>query len=81
MNLDLALNLVRKCRVKVWPLEEPDVRIGRRYHEQYPELQARDLCLLASCRRRGVENLLTFDVALREAADRELQSPPVGNWG
>ena len=34
----------------------------------YPRLQARDLCHLASCRRRGVRELKTFDRALDAAA-------------
>ena len=50
--------------VEVWPLEEADVALARQLHEQYPSLQARDLCHLASCRRRGVREIKTFDQAL-----------------
>ena len=41
--------------------EEADVALARRLHEQYPALQARDLCHLAGCRRRGVKQIKTFD--------------------
>ena len=47
--------------VEVWPLEEADVTLARQLHEQFPALQARDLCHLASCRRRGVRQIKTFD--------------------
>ena len=49
--------------VEVWPLAEADVALARRLHEQYPTLQARDLCHLASCRRRSVQEIKTFDQA------------------
>ena len=49
---------------KRYALEEADVALARRLHEQYPALQARDLCHLASCRRRGVKEIKTFDQTL-----------------
>ena len=64
-TLDAALSLVVRSRVEVWPLEQEDVDLGRLLHGQYPMLQARDLCHLASCRRRGVTNIKTFDRAFR----------------
>ena len=64
-TLDAAMSLVARSRVEVWPLEEEDVVLARQLHEQYPTLGARDLCHLASCRRRGVNKLKTFDQALR----------------
>ena len=63
-TFDAALGLIARAAVEVWPLEEADVTLARRLHEQYPTLQARDLCHLASCRRRGVRKIKTFDHAL-----------------
>ncbi len=58
---DAALALIASAGIEVWPLEEADVSLARRLHEEYPTLQARDLCRLASCRRRGVRDIKTFD--------------------
>ena len=63
-TLDAALSLVERAGVQVWPLEEADVTLARQLHEQYPDLTARDLCHLASSRRRGVGEIMTFDRAL-----------------
>ena len=60
-TLDAALELIAGAAVEVWPLEEEDVALARRLHDQHPTLQARDLCHLASCRRRGVREIKTFD--------------------
>lgn len=60
-TLAAALSLIAKSRVDVWPLEQEDVTLARQLHEQHPALAARDLCHLASCRRRGVRNVRTFD--------------------
>ena len=62
-TLDATLGLIASAAVEVWPLEEADVALARRLHERYPALQARDLCHLASCRRRGVREIKTFDQA------------------
>lgn len=64
-TLDSALALIVRSRVEVWPLEEADVTLARQLSEQYPTLGARDLCHLASCRRRSVSEVKTFDHALR----------------
>lgn len=66
-TLDAAMSLVLGFRVEVWPLEEEDVTLARQLHEQYPTLGPRDLCHLASRRRRGVSQVKTFDQALRAA--------------
>ena len=58
---DATLGLIASAGVEVWPLEEADVALARHLHEQYPVLQARDLCHLSSCRRRGVREIKTFD--------------------
>lgn len=61
---DSAMSLASSAGVEVWPLEEADVALAWRLREQHPTLQARDLCHLASCRRRGVREIKTFDQAL-----------------
>jgi hypothetical protein len=63
-TLDRALALAARARVGIWPLEPEDVTLARQLHEQHPALGARDLCHLASCRRRGVREVRTFDRAL-----------------
>ena len=63
-TFDAALELMASAAVEVWPLEEDDVVLARQLYEQHPTLQARDLCHLASCRRRGVREIKTFDQAL-----------------
>ena len=63
-SLDAALSLIDGYEMEVWPLEREDVIAARRLHLQYPQLSARDLCHLASCRRRNVREIMTFDRAL-----------------
>ena len=63
-TFDSAVTLASSAGVEVWPLEEADVALARRLREQHPTLQARDLCHLASCRRRNVREIKTFDRAL-----------------
>ena len=58
---DDALALIGRAEVEVWPLEEADVILARQLHSAHPTLGARDLCHLASCRRRGVNQIMTFD--------------------
>ena len=65
---DLAISLASSAGVEVWPLEEEDVTLARQLHEQHPTLQTRDLCHLASCRRRGVREIMTFDQGLHSIA-------------
>ena len=69
-TLDAALELIANASVDVWPLEEADVMLARQLHDRYPTLQARDLCHLASCQRRDVREIMTFDRALAAAAQR-----------
>ncbi len=69
-TLDSALELVAGANVEVWPLEEADVMLALQLYAQHPTLGARDLCHLASCRRRGVREIMTFDRALAAAAAR-----------
>ena len=73
-TLDAAMSLVAGADVEVWPLEEADVTLARQLYDQYPALEARDLCHLASCRRRGVSEIMTFDQALGGAVPRSTGS-------
>ena len=66
-TLDSALELVANAGLQIWPLEEADVTLARQLHDRHPTLTARDLCRLASCRRRGVNDIMTFDQALASA--------------
>ena len=66
-TLDAAFLLVDRFRVDVWPMENEDVALARQLCEQHQFLGARDLCHLASCRRRGVSDIMTFDQAFRGA--------------
>ena len=66
-TLDAALTLVDSLATEVWPLEPEDVLLARRLHQRFPALGARDLCHLASCRRRNVSDIKTFDRAFEEA--------------
>ncbi|MCE2404619.1 MAG: type II toxin-antitoxin system VapC family toxin [Dehalococcoidia bacterium] len=63
-TFDATLDLIASAAVEVWPLEEADVALARQLREQHPTLQARDLCHLASCRRRGIRDIKTFDQPL-----------------
>ena len=66
-RFDAAMEVVANARVAVWPLEGVDVTLARELYEFHPTLAARDLCILASCRRRGVTEIMTFDQALAAA--------------
>ena len=63
-TLDAALTLVEGCVVDVWPVEAEDVRLARALATEHPALAARDLIHVASCRRRGVGEAMTFDRGL-----------------
>ena len=66
-RLGAAMSLVDGSGIEIWPLEADDVTLAWQLHEEYPYLSARDLCHLASCRRRGVRDVMTFDQSLRGA--------------
>ncbi len=63
-----AAALIERTGVEVWPLEAADVLLAHQLRDRHPDLSARDLCHLASCRRRGVREIMTFDRALAAAA-------------
>ena len=67
-TLEAALALVSRSTTDVWPLESGDVMLALQLRERHPTLQARDLCHLASCRRRGVRAIKTFDRTLHAVA-------------
>ena len=64
----VAMDLVDRSTAEVWPLEREDIELARQLYAQYPELSARDLCHLASCRRRGISRVKTFDQAFLAVA-------------
>ena len=66
-TLDAALALVDGTVREVWPVEADDVRLARRLADDHRELRARDLLHLATCRRRGVREVRTFDRDLAAA--------------
>ena len=74
-TLDAAMTLVARADVEVWSLEEADVRLARQLHASHPALGARDLCHLASCRRRGVTQFMTFDRNLGAATGTPAARP------
>ena len=67
--LAAALRIVDRTRMEVWPLERDDVILGIDLATRHPALGARNLCHLASCQRRGVTRVQTFDRALRATSE------------
>ena len=65
--LNEAMALIDGQAIEVWPLEKDDVVLAWQLRDEHPNLSARDLCHLASCRRRGVREVMTFDQSLRGA--------------
>lgn len=66
-TLDRALALVRRTVPTVWSIEPEDVHLARTLLDQHPGLSARDVVHLASCIRRGVTEIRTFDRGLAAA--------------
>ena len=66
-TLQAALELAGSLFQTAWPLEYDDVLHAHRLIGSHPELGARDLVHLASCQRRGVSSIKTFDRALEAA--------------
>ncbi|MYC34454.1 MAG: type II toxin-antitoxin system VapC family toxin [Chloroflexi bacterium] len=66
-TFDRAMTIIRRYGVTVLPLEAADVLLARQLYERYPHLSARDLCHLATCQRRGITELMTFDGNLAAA--------------
>jgi hypothetical protein len=66
-DFDAALVLVGARVSEVWPVEPEDVILARDLVPSHPALSARDLLHRASCLRRNVEKIETFDRALAAA--------------
>ena len=66
-TLDSALALARGRMAQIWSLDLDDVLLARSLVGRYPALGARDLIHLASCTRREVQSIKTFDRALASA--------------
>jgi predicted nucleic acid-binding protein len=66
-TLDAALTLAQGRLAQVWPVESKDVLLARSLFDSHPGLGARDLLHLASCHRRGVNRMKTFDRGLAAA--------------
>lgn len=60
-TLDAALSLAESRMSTIWSLEPEDVSLARILLDRYAALGARDLLHLASCKRRGVTSIKTFD--------------------
>ena len=69
-TLETAISLIVKAEVEVWPLESEDVFLACRLHAQFPALAVRDLCHLASCQRRGITRIKTFDQTFASVVDK-----------
>jgi predicted nucleic acid-binding protein len=70
-TLDAALDMVDALVGAVWPVDAEDVRFARSLAARHPGLEARDLVHLACCRRRGVDDVKTFDRPLAAAFRRK----------
>lgn len=66
-TLDAALTLLAGCTDVVWSIEPADVSLARALDAEHPALSARDLVHLATCLRRGVGDVMTFDRGLASA--------------
>jgi predicted nucleic acid-binding protein len=77
-TFDATLELLASASVEVWPLEEADVALARQLHEQHLALQARDFCHLASCRRRGVREIKTFDQTFAAVSINPIEEKETG---
>lgn len=60
-TFEAAVRLIADLGIEVWPLVDEDVYLARQLHERFPALQARDLCHWASCQRRDINDVKTFD--------------------
>ncbi|MDX1392761.1 MAG: type II toxin-antitoxin system VapC family toxin [Gemmatimonadota bacterium] len=69
-ELENAWALLGAVSGDVWPVERADADLARSLRARHPELTARDLVHLACCRRRDVEEILTFDRGLKAAVSR-----------
>lgn len=66
-TLTAAFTLVESVIGAIWAVEADDVRLARSLADRHRGLGARDLLHLASCLRRGVDRVETFDRGLAAA--------------
>ncbi len=66
-TLDAALALAEGRMAQIWAVEAEDVLLARNLLDRHPALGARDLIHLASCLRREVAEIKTFDRTLASA--------------
>jgi predicted nucleic acid-binding protein len=66
-TLDAALTLAEARVPVVWPVDQEDVRMARGLVGRFAGLGARDLLHVACCKRRGVDEVKSFDRALTAA--------------
>jgi len=69
-TLYAEMELVDGCVQWIWPLDAADVRLARALATEHAGLGARDLVHMASCQRREISRLMTFDRALAAAWDK-----------
>jgi hypothetical protein len=69
-SLAAALELAYRATDQIWPLEPDDVSTAHALATEYPAPGARNLIQLASCRRRGIKRIQTYDRALAAAFGR-----------
>lgn len=67
LTFQKCMRIVRQLNVRVWPLEYEDVALAGELSQTHPALSSRDLCHLASCRRRGIRTIKTLDRTLASA--------------
>lgn len=65
---DYLMKLVRGRMCEVWSLEAEDLYHAERLQFRFPELHESGLVVLATCWRRGIHEIHTFDDILRRAA-------------
>lgn len=66
-TLDAAMALARGTMGEIWAVAVEDVELARALADSHRGLGARDLLHLATCQRRGIHRLKTFDRALAAA--------------
>ena len=68
-TFETAVRLISDLEIEVWPLDDQDVYLAHQMHERFPTIQARDLCHWASCQRRGIGDVKTFDSVFNSILD------------
>ncbi|KPJ77535.1 MAG: ribonuclease [Gemmatimonas sp. SG8_23] len=66
-ELDRAFTLIESCTQEIWSVEPEDIRLAWALADTHPALAARDLVHLATCTRRSVTEVMTFNRRLASA--------------